>query len=250
MIKINLTPQVEKDSQFWWVPDVVALAASAFIAFSLVNYFVEDYQLEIAKYQTENENVQNQIAALEPIVSEFQNLEGDINRLNLKISAISNITNSEESRHKIVIVMEHLQHLRPQGVWYQSLNIGDSPPGEVELVGYAFDNALVAELMSAIKATYLIQWDERDLRSHITFNFIDIKETVLTESTGIFKDVGEAYQFKLNFKYEIRENGVAVSAINIENNPNMGGGPGNSLQDLNQPNLGAPESVQAPEQGQ
>jgi len=199
LIKINLTPIVELESQFWWWPDAVAAASAFIIGFYIISYLETDLRGQIELKTQENAAITSQVNALEPEMKKFKNLEGDIAKLRVKLDALSKITSSKESRYKTVIVMEHIQNLKPEGLWFKEVNIKDEPKGEVVIEGYAFDNALVAEFMTSLKSTYLMQWESKDLRSHI------VNETSLKTSPAIFDDLKDVYFFKINFAYEVRE---------------------------------------------
>ena len=134
---------------------------------------------------------------LNPDLERFKGLDKDIQTLNIKLDALKNITVSKISKYKPVIVLEHLQNLKPDGVWFSHVAIGTSlPPLErdkegangnaipesldakgsapvdndsFEVVGQAFDNLLTAELMTAIRSTGSQELDEGDLRTQVFF---------------------------------------------------------------------------------
>ncbi len=170
MIKINLCPIDELESQYWYVPDVTFAAVIAALAFLGVQYFLGTIQERIDTTNANITSLTESYDKLAPDLAKFSGLKADVAALNTSLDALKAITVSKISKYKPVIVIEHFQNLKPEGVWFQSIKIGVESPNSFEVKGQAFDNILTAEFITALRSTESGESDESDLRTQVFFN--------------------------------------------------------------------------------
>jgi len=196
MIKINLCPIDELENQYWYVPDLVVTALVGVAVFLALQFYLGTIQNEIDVVLADVASLEESTANLSPDLERFKHLGKDISDLNSKLNALTSITVSKIAKYKPVIVLEHLQNLRPEGVWFESVRIGfgdpvakggaagatNQPPDQAasedsfEIRGQAFDNILTAEFMTAIRSTDSQDIDSADLRTQVYFNDLTLVE--------------------------------------------------------------------------
>jgi len=138
-------PREELESQYWWVLDVSVGVAALVAAYLGVLYYFGTVQAQIDDVDAKTASLEASTKALQPDLERFKMLNRDIDQLVSKLDSLKKITVSKISRYKPVIVVEHFQNLRPDGVWFKSLKVGTgAAKDEFELRGQAFDNLLVA----------------------------------------------------------------------------------------------------------
>ena len=210
MIKINLCPLDEIDSPYWYVPDVIAATIVAVAVFFATQYYLGNIQDQIDGLVAEAASLDENTAKLTPDLEKFKNLGKDIAELNAKLSALKSITVSKISKYKPVIILEHLQNLKPDGVWFETVRIGFNvsaakavtaggaglpQPAEsaqaqevnedgFEVKGQAFDHILTAEFMTAIRSTENQEIDSGDLRTQVYFNELALIDANINKSAG------------------------------------------------------------------
>ena len=210
MIKINLCPLDEIDSPYWYVPDVIAATIVAVAVFFATQYYLGNIQDQIDGLVAEAASLDENTAKLTPDLEKFKNLGKDIAELNAKLSALKSITVSKISKYKPVIILEHLQNLKPDGVWFETVRIGFNvsaakavtaggaglpQPAEsaqaqevnedgFEVKGQAFDHILTAEFMTAIRSTENQEIDSGDLRTQVYFNELTLIDANINKAAA------------------------------------------------------------------
>lgn len=216
MIKIQLCPVDELESQFWWVPDVGTCALVFLLSFFSVQYYLGSLQDDIDASLAKKQSLVDSTKKLEPDLLRFKELKNNISELNSKLEALKSITISKVARYKPVIVLEHLQNLKPEGVWFKSLRLGffdvtgkvakaqatpktpatnpptkeppptpaDAPGETFEVKGQAFDSILTAELVTAMRATDTQEVDEADMRTQVFFTNLEIGQVKVERGTS------------------------------------------------------------------
>jgi hypothetical protein len=182
VIKINLCPLDELESPYWYVPDFVVAAVVGLVGFFGANYYLGTIQAEIDLANDDIASLEASIKDLEPDIARFKGLGVSIRQLENKLTALKEITVSKISRYRPVIILEHLQNLKPEGVWYTNVRVGDAgggggPVDEFEISGGAFDNILTAELLTALRSTATQEPDESDLRTLVYFGFLGLDDS-------------------------------------------------------------------------
>jgi hypothetical protein len=175
LIRINLTPPEELDSQYWWVPDAAVAVFVFGIAFFAVDFYLGTIRDETAQVNSQAQSLNQSYAQIKPDLDKYNNLEKDIDELNKKLNSLKNITVSKIAKYKPVIVMEHLQNLKPEGVWFWQANISKS--NQFEIVGQGFDNILIAEFLTSLRATESHEVDSSDLRTQLFFTDLKLEES-------------------------------------------------------------------------
>ncbi len=210
MIKINLCPLDEIESPYWYVPDVIAATIVAVAVFFATQYYLGNIQDQIDGLVAEAASLDENTAKLTPDLEKFKNLGKDIAELNAKLSALKSITVSKISKYKPVIILEHLQNLKPEGVWFETVRIGFNvnaakavtagatglpQPAEsaqaqevnedgFEVKGQAFDHILTAEFMTAIRSTENQEIDSGDLRTQVYFNELTLIDANINKAAA------------------------------------------------------------------
>lgn len=204
MIKINLTPITEMESQYWWVPDVAAFLIAFLLTGQLTSYLLETTKLETQTIITDTDEIRASINEINPQIERYKNIEREIATLNNKLNALKLITITKPERFRTIIVLEHLNNLKPEGLWYQKIAMDSPSPNKVTIEGASFDSLMVAEFMTSLKSSALTQVDPGDIRSQVVFDNIKLINTKFEKEDTNFKDLEEIYQFKLEVDIKIR----------------------------------------------
>ncbi len=184
MIKIQLCPPEELENPLWWVPDVAVAVLVVAAGYLGAQYYLGTIQEQVDTVETQAKSLKDSTEALKPDLERFKTLDGDIAALNTKLNALKKITVSKIARYKPLIAVEHFQNLRPEGVWFKSLKIGINGKDEFDLVAQAFDNLIIAEFMTAIRATDSQDKDDGDLRTQVAFTELALADSVLGQPGG------------------------------------------------------------------
>lgn len=199
MIKINLAPHEEVESGYWWLLDAIAFVLVLFGSMYGADYMLISTQEEIAQLRDETNRIQENSRDLDSKVAQYNELLGKIEKDNSIRKSLVKITQSKLTRYMPIILLEHIQNLKPEGVWltsvsFQSAGISgtDNDSGGIDegvaqgadgneygkntivIQGQAFDNIILAEFMTNLKATQMQEVDKTDLRTQLFFNLIDL----------------------------------------------------------------------------
>lgn len=174
MIRVNLAPREELDSQFWFMPDVLLLLVVFLVANAVVEGQLTGLQDEVAQTMASRDDYNERAQKIQPELEKFKNLGKDKENLLVKLRALQAITGSRIAKFKPLIAIEHLQNLKPDGVWLQSLSVEDT---QVGLDALALDNILVAEFITALKSTQFQDIDPSDLRTQVFFSNVTLSGT-------------------------------------------------------------------------
>jgi len=212
MIKVNLCPVEELEGPYWYVPDLAIALTVAVAGYFAVQYYLGTIQDQIDKLDQSITSLETSTKQLEPDLKRFETLDQDIRKLNAKLTALQSITVSKIERIKPLIVLEHLQNIKPIGVWYQSLEIGLSAPAEFKVLGQSFDNILTAEFMMALRSTETQDVEPSDLRTQIYFTGLSLKSAELKKGDVIgFPDLKDMPSFEIRGMFADRVVGAAPS---------------------------------------
>ena len=183
MIKINLTPPDELESKFWYLPEALGCIVAAFIFYSGVSIYFDYIKDEINENQKQIAEYQKSYNALADDLARFSSLDADIKDLDSKISSLKEIISSKFVKYKILITLEHLHNLKPEGVWFSEIHIKNLI--DVSYKAYALDNILVAEYLSSLEATKNQVVNNSDVRSYIYFEDVKLIRSV-AEKDSVF----------------------------------------------------------------
>jgi hypothetical protein len=180
MLKINLVPIDELENPYWYVPDLAVFLIIALVSYFGVDTYLSSIQQEIDETQEKIASLNASTAQLAPDLERFKTLDNDVKTLQTKLQALQKITVSKLERFTPLIVLEHIQNLKPQGVWYTSFTTTNKV--NFNLKGMAFNNIMTAELMTSLRATAATEIDSTDLRTQVYFDDLDLVSAILTTS--------------------------------------------------------------------
>ena len=190
MIKINLIPYDQFVDKKWYIK---ALGYILFFSLliSLCTYFFIIKKKQISIDDTNNQIIifRNKSLLLSNYSKNYKNLDLEIKILDRKILAIKKIDLSSLTKFSPIIVVEHLQNLKPEGIWFTNINVKGHLK-RIELTGGSFDNILVSDFISNLKSTNRIDIKpESDLRSRVYFSRISLEKiTKLSAKIKVTKD--------------------------------------------------------------
>lgn len=208
MIRINLTGESGQRFDPKYLIDIAVLLVIMAIGHYGMQYYLSVAKESINIVKSETDGVSASLEKLKGETARFESLEGDIKKLTGKIDAIRSITVSVFERYKPLIVLEHLQVLQPDGLWYDSLKMTDD---KVEIAGAAFDNMLIAEFLTAIDSTKTQELDPVDLRTQVYFDYAKLKNTQLGGKTA---DNRKSTKFSIDVGFKTREYSKEKLALN------------------------------------
>lgn len=213
MIKINLAPEEELEDKLWWLPMVLGAVFVFAGTYFVVDHYHEQIRIETIAINDEAAENQRGFEELRPKSQEYKARSEEKRDLENRLAALSRITESKILRYRPVILLEHLQNLKPEGIWFRTVNLlktrQDAPeepapaPGvptgqtgdevaaqaaqarinteadmhEIVIEGSAFDNILVAEFLSALKSTQTQEVDPTALRTMVYFSDVKLEQT-------------------------------------------------------------------------
>ncbi|MDE3268801.1 MAG: hypothetical protein OYH77_00780 [Pseudomonadota bacterium] len=195
MIRVNLSGTANVvASNRWYIFDLIVLAVVMGGGYYGVEYYINAARESIRIINAEREDIMNSVRQLKSEEERYNQIEGEIAKLQAKIKAIEDITVSVFVRYQPLIVLEHLQVLQPDGVWYDSLIMKNN---SVSIAGGAFDNLMIASLITAVDSTKLQGIDYNDIRTYIYF---DSNKLLRTEMGSINNHPMFRFSLELTFK--------------------------------------------------
>ena len=213
MIKINLVPVDELENQLWWVADAAVLLIVACASFFASQWYLGTIQEQTDEISARASGLEDSIRSLESEVSKFDGLTEKEATLNATLKALQNITGDTKiKKFEPVIVLEHLQNLKPEGIWFSKLELGKRDK-TFKIFGQGFDNLLLAEFMTGIRSTETQEKDDSDLRTHIFFAELELVNSAVGSASTTFPDVGTFPSFELSGKVYDKNAGSAPANL-------------------------------------
>jgi Tfp pilus assembly protein PilN len=240
---INLTPEEELENPMWFVPDVgVCLLVMACLYLGIQYYYSHKKEYADEKLR-EKSRIEQRSAEFSTQLAEYEKTRADLQSVQNQLADIQIITAADTLRHKPLIILEHLQALRPEGLWLQDLNLNNSPkkdpagaPAPVQaqtnpdgttidpqvsvaartnlqsdvltFTGYALDSLLISEFMAALKATKTMEAKSGDLRSQVFFDEVELKGVAQEGHEkafgGVFPSDDPAIPRIVRFEFELK----------------------------------------------
>jgi Tfp pilus assembly protein PilN len=182
MIRVNLVPKEELESQIWFLPEVLCLALVGLSLYLVVDGQMETLKDTIAQSVASRNEFNEKANKVQPNLERFKTLGKDKEALMVKLRALHAITDSRLAKYRPLIAIEHLQNLKPESVWLTSLAVED---GKIELEAMAMDNVLVAEFITALKSTQFQDIDPADLRTQIYFSDVTLSGTTVAQDRAV-----------------------------------------------------------------
>ena len=186
MININLSPIEERENKLWFLPDLILLVLIGFGGYAASAFYLGQIEDEILRVNEERQDFEKSYRRLKPDLERFAQLNKEVDQLKKKLNSLKQITVSKIARYKPVILLEHLQNLKPEGVWFTYLK-DESRDNIIRLSGRSFDNLLVAEFMSALLATRLQEVDSTDIRTQVFFSAANLSRVAIDDARAIFE---------------------------------------------------------------
>lgn len=247
MISVNLIPAEELENKLWFIPELIFALMIGFGGTTLVNFVLENLEMEIAQIKDETQIFDKKRDQLKPALQRYEEVTYQISLIQEKIASLQRITLSKITRYKPIVILEQLQNLRPEGVWFVNLT-DDTKNSLINLTGGAFDNLLVADFMTMLEEPKRQELDPNDVRTHIYFKEIKLDslntgsvhknaekksdnkndlaqkafestadkslagETKSLETSKVFSEISDFPKFSLKLKYEER---FDIAKINV-----------------------------------
>lgn len=175
MIKINLAPLDELESPYWYAPDLATLALFGLIGYFVASSFLSGIQMETEELRQQTASFTENNNRLAPELTRFDTLGKEISELNTRVEALKKITESRISRYHPIIVLEHLQNLKPEGIWFRTVTL--SGGNQIKLIAKGLDNLQIADFITALLSTKGQALDVSDLRSQVFFDSMRLEHT-------------------------------------------------------------------------
>ena len=195
IITINLAPVEEIENNLWWLPDATIFIFAAAIAWSITNYQISTIEEEIQKREETTNNYKSAYNDIAADIRKVANLEEKISDLQRTHQSIERVTSSLLAKYLPIILMEHIQVLRPEGVWLTSFSFdqtikkaqnnnnqsSDITDLRTPLVieGQALSNTILSEFMTLLKDTKNQEHDLNDKRTQAFFDLVEIDHSTL-----------------------------------------------------------------------
>ncbi|MFK7872511.1 MAG: PilN domain-containing protein [Oligoflexales bacterium] len=189
MIFINLTPPEEIENNYWYVPDVAAVLLAFFLSHSVFTWMKAEIRNDIDLIENKRATIAQNMEEIKPQVKRYKEINKEMNELRERIQALKNLTISELTRFRPVIILEQIQTLMPKGVWLIDMRL-DVDQKALSIQGGALDNLLVAEFMNILKSTSQEEIYPGDMRTQIYFSHVLLQQV----SKGNANPVDEAVQ--------------------------------------------------------
>ena len=132
MIRTQLCPSSELENKNWWHVDIVIFVLIAALGYVMTENYFDKLRDEISRLQEKKTHWENELATKKTGLEKFKTLEAEIQLLNRKIGALKKITTSKIDNIKTLVVLDQLQTLWLESVWYEELNY--SSTGNVKVV--------------------------------------------------------------------------------------------------------------------
>lgn len=232
MIKINLTPVEELENQNWWWPDAIGLAFIVLLSVLSGYYYLYTLETQVEEYRQEAVAFEQKYRNLKGDIDKYEELSESIVLLQSKKESLTKITDSKVLRYLPIILIENLQNLKLEGIWFNQVkiislkdnsttvdkkeptasNIDTSKSIKVEasrsskiwieLDGTALNNSLVAEFMTALQDTIDQDVDPDDLRTQVAFDEVSIAHASSKKISQDDESEVDVVGFRLTFGFQ------------------------------------------------
>ncbi len=225
MIRINLAPIEEMENSRWWLPDAGLFVVLFAVSFAGVEYHFSRVAEQAEQQEKIATDYKNKQGEMQKKLKDFNEREKKIIDLEQMYTAISKITESKLAKYSPIILVEHFQNLKPDGVWLDSWTMGpsDKPQNvqtqanssqalspknrEITVTGKALDSILVAEFLTQLIATGTGERDTSDLRTLVYFNKVSLafSNAVNEVNPGKSNNNISVKSFKMTLSYSEQE---------------------------------------------
>ncbi len=230
MLRINLVPEETIKNTLWWILPCFVGTVVALILIIMVRIYLDSLLLQTTALNSRKTELDTQIASLKEKNKEFDPLDQELSKLTVKIEALQQITSSKNSTYRPLIILELLQKLKPDQIWFQDITIEKVPlptasdankapqPGLLDrrpkqaetpkpqaqapqlpriiLSGGSTDPEAISKFMQQLEVTKDNLAIDSDLRTKVYFK--DLKLSKLSSSKTEKKDITN---FEISFDY-------------------------------------------------
>jgi Tfp pilus assembly protein PilN len=225
MLDINVIGQQLPRSEYWFVPDLLLICALAIglvggrsLLMTQLRAQVEQVEAQTAKLNEAIAQTETEIAGAEQAAEKLKDLES-------RHQVLMGLKDQQVVRFKPIIVMELLQKAKPAGLWFEAIELvrtpssdqtGDKPsselaayPHKIRITGRATSQKLVGNYASALAATSQASANNRDPRTQIYFDRINLVSLERRQAPLQVDEVDESnseviapfYQFVLDLSF-------------------------------------------------
>lgn len=168
MIRINLAPPNALKDKIWFVPELLFFLIITSSVYTGVTFFLKSIEDDTARIRAEIESINRDTENLNPDIQRFEQVTKQIESIGEKLQSLESLTVSKVGRYLPIILLEHLQKMKPEGLWFSTLR-QESNESQIRISGGSFDNLLIAEFINSIVATRKRPTDPKDITSYIFF---------------------------------------------------------------------------------
>lgn len=203
MIRINLAPPSALKNKVWFVPELTLFLSVTFMVWYSSFLFLESIRNETKSIKRETQSIKADASKLLPEVKRYKVVKAQVDEIDQKLLSLKKVTVSKVSRYTPIILLEHLQTMKPIGLWLKGVQI-DSANNQIHIKGGAFDNLLIAEFIAKLESTEDQEIIRDDVRTFIYFSKIQLQK-IYDQTEGIKEDSKSKKPAKTQAERESKE---------------------------------------------
>lgn len=239
MLRINLVPEETIRNTLWWTLPCVIGTLVALVCIVGVRLYLDSLKINTTVLNSKKTEINAQIESLKEKNKEFDPLNDEVTKLATKIEALQQITTSKLATYKPLIILELIQKLKPDQIWFTNIMIDrldlkelataskkeqelqqqkkpgltDRPTTKVQeqattikqprivLSGSSIDPEAISKFIERLERTKDNMVADSDIRTKIYF-----KDLKLSKLNAEKKTKKEVTTFELTFDYVERDN--------------------------------------------
>ena len=194
MLRIQLCPESELEDRFWYTYDVLGLFVVVLISWLAADLWLSNMRHETQRLNDATAVWDKQITEADPLVQKFKTLDGEIELLNRKIEALRRITMTHPEKLRPIVVLDQLQTLKPEGLWYNMVSFDDN--ARIHMVGSSTDSLLISEFLLGLRETMNSDTWTNDIRTQIGYQNIEVKIMNRVDADPDLRDLRDHLQFE------------------------------------------------------
>lgn len=206
MLRIQLCPEGELENEHWYTYDALVFCVMAMLTWMAAGFWLNTMRDEILRLNDTAETWDKQTAEAQPMLQRHKALKSEIDVLDRKIEALKRITLNHPEKIRPIVVMEQLQTLRPEGLWYLTLTLDDS--NRLKIQGASMDSLLISEFLLGMRETMNPETWTNDVRTQVGFQNITVKEMIRIPEDLKFLDLPEHLKFEASAEVAAKAKGV------------------------------------------
>ena len=175
MIYINLTPEEELENKNWYVPDLLVVIVFGVGTLFATNFDINQKNDTLADVVYVTGEMNSRIKNLEVDIKKYKVIDLQVKNLGAKINSLKQITSSPLKRYEPLILIDILQILKPEGIWFTHL-VEETQNSIIRIIGGSFDSMIIAEFMSQLSSLKHKLIDIKDLKTQIYFSEVFLEK--------------------------------------------------------------------------